>query len=75
MNEHTALWYAEVSGIPGLCFHVGATQLFAPCESDTVYVVPAGAVLVLTSRVPALFASHLQTVVIEPRLARLGGVA
>jgi hypothetical protein len=73
MNEHTPVWYATVSGITGLCFHVGATQLFTPTESDTVYVVPAGAAVVITARVPDLFARFLRETVIEKRLSNLGG--
>jgi hypothetical protein len=69
----TPLYYAEIAGLTGLCFAVGPTLLFAPCESDALHVVPEGVPLHITAEVPTLFASHLQTVVIEPRLARLGG--
>ena len=69
----TPIYYATIAGLTGLCFAVGPTVLFAPCESEALHVVREGAPLVLTAEVPSLFADHLRTTVIEPRLARLGG--
>jgi hypothetical protein len=72
-TSKTPLYYAEIAGLTGLCFAVGPTMLFAPCESESIHVIPEGVPLHITAEVPGLFASHLQTAVIEPRLARLGG--
>ena len=71
--QTTPLYYASIAGLTGLCFAVGPTLLFAPCESEALHVVPEGAPLVLTAEVPSLFADHLRTTVIERRLASLGG--
>ncbi len=39
----TSLYYATIAGLTGLCFAVGPTLLFAPCETDALHVVPEGA--------------------------------
>jgi len=69
----TPLYYAEIAGLPGLCFAVGPTLLFAPCEFEALHVVREGAPLVLTAEVPDLFATFLRETIVEKRLARLGG--
>jgi hypothetical protein len=69
----TPLYYASISELTGLCFAVGPTVLFAPCESDALHVVREGAPLVITAEVPHLFANFLRETIVEKRLASLGG--
>jgi hypothetical protein len=69
----TPLYYAEIAGLTGICFTVGPTLLFAPCESDAIHVIRDDAALVLTAEVPDLFANFLRKAIVEKRLARLGG--
>jgi hypothetical protein len=71
MQNQTPLYYCTCSGLIGLCFHVGSVQLFTPTKSNTVYTIPVGATVVITSRVPHLMESFLREI-IEKRLANLG---
>jgi hypothetical protein len=71
MDSHTPLYYCTCAGLNGLSFHVGAVALFTPTESDTVYVVPAGATLIITARVPPPMEGFLRETV-EKRLRNLG---
>ena len=73
MSASTPLYYASISGLTGLCFAVGPTLLFAPCESDALHVVREGAPLVITAEVPPLFVNFLREAIVEKRLASLGG--
>jgi hypothetical protein len=68
----TSLYYASIAGLTGICFAVGETVLFAPCESDAIHVIREGAPLVVTAAVPPLFANFLRETIIEKRLASLG---
>ena len=72
MTAQTPLYYSEIFGVTGLSFYVGDVQLFAPCESDSVYPVPVGTPVVITSRVPPLMETFLKETVIEKRLHTMG---
>ena len=74
MDSQTALFYCTIGTIPGICFNIGEQTLFAPADHDIIHVVGASATVIITARVPDLFANHLRTCVIEPRLAHLGGM-
>jgi hypothetical protein len=69
----TPLYYASISDLTGIAFAIGHSTLFAPSESESLHLVPDGVEMIVTARVPSLFASHLTATVIEPRLAQLGG--
>jgi len=73
--QPTPLYYCTVGTLDGICFNVGEQTLFAPVDHDSIHVISSHATVVITARVPSLFADHLRHTVIEPRLARLGGVA
>jgi hypothetical protein len=68
----TPLYYASIAGLTGIAFAIGHSTLFAPCESESLHLVPDGVELLITARVPSLFAGHLTATVIAPRLAQLG---
>ena len=74
MAPPTPLYYSSLGGVAGLSFPIGSILIFAPCESETLHIVPEGVPLIMTAEVPSLFAQHLQTTVIEPRLANLKSV-
>jgi hypothetical protein len=73
MPSTTPLYYAFISGLTGICFAVGPTVLFAPCDAPTIHIVRDGAALVVTARVPDLFARFVREIIVEQRLASLGG--
>ena len=73
MNTSTPLYYCTIATIPGICFNIGDSTLFAPADHESIHVVGATATVIITERVPDLFAQHLRTTVIEKRLASLGG--
>ena len=50
MTPQTPLYYASIAGLTGICFTVGPTLLFAPCDAPTIHIVRDGAALVVTAR-------------------------
>jgi len=73
MTDTTTLYYASVKGLPGLAFAIGHVVLFTPTDADAIHVVRDATALVVTAKVPALFARFLKETIVEPRLARLEG--
>jgi hypothetical protein len=71
----TTLYHAAVPGGPtGISFAIGATTLFAPVAEDALYLIDLAHLLVSAHVAPGM-ADFLAQTVIEPRLARMGGVA
>ncbi len=73
MTPSTPLWYSQIGEVTGVCFTIGETILFAPCEQPTLHIVPDVKALTITAQVPDLFARFLREEMLEKRLARLGG--
>ena len=73
MTPQTPLYYASIAGLTGICFTVGPTLLFAPCDAPTIHVVRDVTTLIVTAQVPDLFAHFVREVIVEKRLASLGG--
>ena len=73
MTPQTPLYYASIAGLTGICFTVGPTLLFAPCDAPTIHIVRDGAALVVTALVPDLFARFVRETIVEQRLVSLGG--
>ena len=73
--EHTSttpLYYAQIATVTGICFQIGETVLFAPCEQETILMVNDVTALVVTAKVPPLMERFLTETVVEKRLERLG---
>ncbi len=64
MPSTTPLYYASISGLTGICFTIGASVLFAPCEGEGLHLVDNRAALVVTAQVPDLFARFLRETVV-----------
>jgi hypothetical protein len=73
MTPQTPLWYSTIGSVTGVCFQIGETILFAPCEDPTVYIVADATALTVTAHVPHLFARFVRETIVEKRLASLGG--
>jgi hypothetical protein len=71
----TLLYHATAlgGGSSGIAFHIGATLCFTPFDDEHVYIVQPTQIL-MTQPIPDGQASFLAETIVEPRLARQGGV-
>jgi hypothetical protein len=67
----TRFYHAVLGGLTGLAFTIGDSWLFAPAQSDQLFLTTDHASLVLLSPIAPSVAAYLSRTIIEPRFSAL----
>jgi hypothetical protein len=67
----TRFYHAVIGGLTGIAFTIGDSWLFAPANSDHLYLPEDHASLVLLGSVSPTMGAYLARHIIEPRLEAL----